>query len=129
MTVQGLLGPFTLDEEIARFPAVAPSGRRSEILIKMPDLRVILVTMRSGTELHHHTAPGTITIQPLQGRFALVLDDGERELAPGMLVALEGGTGHAVRATEDGAFLLTIAWSGGAGDRDVHQLFHGSAQG
>ena len=33
-------------------------------------------------------------------------------LAGGGIVALAAGTRHAVRARTDGAFLLTIAWSG-----------------
>ena len=103
---------FDLDVEIARFPPTVPSGRRAETLLKTPRLRVVLVTMRAGAELREHTAPGPITIQPLRGRFTLLADGGEREMTTGTLAALEAGTRHAVRATEDGAFLLTIAWPG-----------------
>jgi quercetin dioxygenase-like cupin family protein len=103
---------FDLDAEIARFPPAVPSGRRAETLLKTPRLRVVLVTMRAGAELREHTAPGPITIQPLQGRFTLLVDGGERELATGTLAALEPGARHAVRAIVDGAFLLTIAWPG-----------------
>jgi quercetin dioxygenase-like cupin family protein len=103
---------FDLTAEIERYSPEIPSGRRSETLIKTPGLRVVLVTMRVGTELHEHVAPGPITIQPIQGRFALILEDGEREAAPGTLLTLGGETRHAVRAIEDGAFLLTIGWRG-----------------
>ena len=37
-------------------------------------------TMRAGAELHEHVAPGPITLQPLRGRFALILEDDEREI-------------------------------------------------
>lgn len=103
---------FDLNVEIERYPPNVPSGRRSETLLKTPSLRVVLVTMRAGTELHDHVAPGPITLQPLQGRFMLILEGGEREVAVGTLMTLEGDTRHAVRAIEDGAFLLTIAWRG-----------------
>ncbi len=112
MSTDGVLGQFIFRDEIERFPPTGPSGRRSETLLKTPSLRVVLVTMRAGTELHAHTAPGPITVQPLQGRFALALEGVEREVEVGMVIALEGGTRHAVRALEDGAFLLTIAWPG-----------------
>jgi hypothetical protein len=40
------------------------------------------------------------------------VDGDEREISDGMLVALDAQTRHAVRALEDGAFLLTIGWTG-----------------
>jgi quercetin dioxygenase-like cupin family protein len=109
---------FDLNAEIERYSPGVPSGRRSETLIKTPGLRVVLVTMRAGTELHEHVAPGPITLQPIQGRFALILEDGEREAAPGTLLTLAGETRHAVRAIEYGAFLLTIGWGGDERERN-----------
>ncbi len=98
--------------EIARFPPDGPSGRRSEILLKTDSLRVVLVTMRAGTELQEHTAPATIAVQPLAGRFIFSAGAEEREIVPGDLISVEGKVRHAVRALEDGAFLLTIGWPG-----------------
>lgn len=116
MRIDGVLGRFDLGEEIARLSPDLPSGRRSETLVKTTNLRVVLVTMRAGTELREHTAPGVITVQTIQGRFALLVDGTVHELAVGRVIALEGNTRHAVRAVEDGAFLLTIAWPGAAGE-------------
>jgi quercetin dioxygenase-like cupin family protein len=99
-------------EEATRFPPHEESGRRAETLLKTPDLRVVLVTMREGAELAKHTAPGTITVQPLQGRFLFSTTEAEQELAPGSLVSVAGGVRHAVRCLEEGAFLLTLAWPG-----------------
>lgn len=112
MTGLAFLTHIDLNAEIERFPPDVPSGRRSETLLKTPSLRVVLITMRAGAELHEHVAPGPITLQPLRGRFALILEDDEREITVGTLTALPGKTRHAVRAIEDGAFLLTIAWLG-----------------
>jgi quercetin dioxygenase-like cupin family protein len=112
MAAQETLKQFDLNAEIERFPPDVPSGRRSETLLKRPNLRVVLITMRAGTELHEHVAPGPITVQPLQGRFTLIVEGGKHEIAPGTLVTLEGDIRHAVRAIEDGAFLLTIGWGG-----------------
>ncbi len=113
MTEGEFIEQFDLNAEIERFPPDVPSGRRSETLIKTPRLRVVLITMRAGIELHEHLAPGTITVQPIRGRFAFTAGDDEREIVAGMLLSVEGGVRHAVRALEDGAFLLTIGWSGG----------------
>lgn len=112
----GILTRASLDGEIARLTPDTPSGRRSETLLKTPTLRVVLVTMRGGTELHEHTAPGVITIQALQGRFAVTVEGEEREMATGAFIALDADVRHAVRAIEDGAFLLTIAWTADPGE-------------
>ena len=112
MTAPTTIAQFDLDAEMARFPPGGVSGRRAETLLKAPDLRVVLVTMQAGAELQEHTAPGTIAVQPLRGRFVFSAGGEERELAVGALVSVAGGVRHAVRAISDGAFLLTIAWSG-----------------
>jgi quercetin dioxygenase-like cupin family protein len=113
MARQENITQFDLNAEIERFPPDVPSGRRSETLIKTSGLRVVLITMRADTELHEHVAPGTITVQPIRGRFAFTAGDDEREIVPGALISVEAGVRHAVRALEDGAFLLTMGWSGG----------------
>jgi quercetin dioxygenase-like cupin family protein len=95
MTTPGVLGRFDVEKEIARFPPDGPSGRRSETLLKTPSLRVVLITMRAGTELAEHSAPGPITVQPLQGRFTLNVEGEEQEITPGTLVAVEERTPHA----------------------------------
>lgn len=109
-----VLGQVNLDEEIRRFPPDGASGRRAETLLKTPHLRVVLVTMRVGAELAEHAAPGPITVQPLRGRFAFLVEGEVRALAPGTLLSVDRRIRHRVRALEDGAFLLTIAWPGDA---------------
>jgi quercetin dioxygenase-like cupin family protein len=112
MAAPNILRSVDLHEEIARFSADVPSGRRSEILVKTPTLRVVLVTMKAGTESHEHAVEGPITIQALQGAFSVSAGGEQLEVKEGGFVALEGGVSHAVRAIEDGAFLLTISWQG-----------------
>ncbi|MEZ4500109.1 MAG: cupin domain-containing protein [Thermomicrobiales bacterium] len=114
MSQPNIVRSVHLDEEIDRYPVRTPSGRRSEILVKTPTLRVVLVTMTAGTESQEHAVEGTITIQALRGRFDIVIDDVAHPVPAGDLFALEGGVRHAVRAVEDGAFLLTIPWHGSA---------------
>ncbi len=113
MEVQGMaqeiLGEFNLGAEIEHFaPGSTGAGRRAETLIKHDRLRVVLVTMRTGAALHDHTAPGPITIHPVRGSFAVTVGGEERRLDAGHLISIEAGVTHAVRALEDGAFLLTI---------------------
>ncbi len=123
MTV-AVFGPFILADEIERFaPGMGESLRRAETLVKTDRLRVVLVTMKQGATLHDHTAPGPITIQALQGRIRVSVNDDVHEMASGTMIAIEANTIHAVEAVEDGAFLLTISWPPRATEDD-HQPHH-----
>lgn len=105
-----------LSAEIERLaPGTTAAGRRAETLLKEDRLRVVLVTMLAGKQLDEHTAPGPITIQTLRGRMTVSAGEETWDLGPGALIALDAGVRHAVRAAEDGAFLLTIVWPGGEG--------------
>lgn len=111
-----ILGRFDLGAEIARLaPGDNAAGRRAETLIKDDRFRVVLITMRAGSHLQEHTAPGPITIQALRGDFAVTVGDEESPLPAGGLISLAAGIEHAVRAVSDGAFLLTIGWAPGWG--------------
>ena len=105
------IGLYDLNAEIERFPPDPGSvaRHRAEILIKTQTLRVVLVTMLSGGEMHEHAAPGPITIQVLRGSIRLTIDDVAQDLDAGQLISLAGGVEHAVDGLVDGAFLLTIA--------------------
>ena len=109
-------GPARLDAEIATYQPdeSSASGRRSEILVKTDDLRVLLVTMREGATLAEHSAPGTITIHVIEGEMAVEADGTTHDLAAGGIISLASGVRHSVLARSNGAFLLTIAWSGRA---------------
>ena len=89
------------------------SGKRSQILIKSNEMRVVLIRMRSGGDLREHSAPGQITLHALSGRFAVNVGADEHVLIPDSLLAIDGGVRHSVECKEDGAFLLTIAWPQG----------------
>lgn len=117
MPDERILGLHTLITEIERYePGTSKSGRRAETLIKTDDLRVVLVTMQADAMLQEHLSPGTITIQALTGRFAVGVGDDEMLVDAGSLLTLAAGVSHSVRATEPGAFLLTIAWHGSSSD-------------
>jgi quercetin dioxygenase-like cupin family protein len=106
-------GVFNLTDEIERFqPGETHAGRRAETLVKTEHLRVVLVTMHAGAVLQEHAAPGPITIQALTGRFTVTGNGETVDLPAGSLAAFAEGVRHSVAATDEGAFLLTIAWPG-----------------
>lgn len=120
-------GTFDLDAVMMEFPPdpASASLRRAEILVKTDTLRVVLITMLKGSKLHDHAAPGPITIQVLEGRMNVSVEDTSQVLHAGELVAMGPGVVHAVEAIEEGAFLLTIAHLSRipdqGGDEDVPQ--------
>jgi quercetin dioxygenase-like cupin family protein len=82
-----------------------PSGRT---LLKEQDLRIVLVALKAGGRMQEHSASGPSSIQAIEGSMRVHLEDGQVELSPGSLVALESAVRHDVEALEDSAFLLTI---------------------
>lgn len=92
------------------------SGRSSKTLAKYPDFRIVLVLMKSGSEMKEHHADARISIQTIQGRVRLQLSDQALELGSGELMCLESGIAHDVKALEESAFLITVSWPGGSAE-------------
>jgi len=90
-----------------------PTGRSSKTLVKYADLRIVLIAMKANTRMHEHTAAGRISVHALEGLIRLHLPERVVELSAGHLLALDQCVPHDVEATEDSAFLLTIAWPEG----------------
>jgi quercetin dioxygenase-like cupin family protein len=111
MADNSVLAQHSLTDEIERFrPGDNEAGRRAEILVKEDDLRVTLVTMRSGVELDEHAVPVSLSIQVLSGQFEVHYDQDTARLVAGDFIALRKNVRHTVRSLEDGAFLLTLGW-------------------
>jgi quercetin dioxygenase-like cupin family protein len=92
------------------------SGRSSKTLAKYPDLRIVLVLMKPGSEMKEHHADARISIQTIQGSVRLQLADQAVELGVGELMCLESGIHHNVKATEESALLITVSWPGGTAE-------------
>ena len=113
MGTDAVLARHSLPEKSEQLqPRDDEAGRRAEILVKEDDLRVTLVTMRTGVQLDEHAVPVSISIQVLSGRFEVIYDGQSDTLGAGGLIALRKNVPHTVRAVEDGAFLLTLGWPG-----------------
>lgn len=86
------------------------TGRSSKTLAKYPDLRIVLVAMKSNTRMHEHTAVARISVHSLSGHIRLRLPEELVDLPAGHLLTLDRCVPHDVEATEDSAFLLTLSW-------------------
>ena len=77
-------------------------------ILKRPGIRVVLVALKAGGQMHEHHADSPITIQVLQGRIRFDVGGQTLELPPGHLVGVAESLPHRVLGVEDSAFLLTI---------------------
>jgi quercetin dioxygenase-like cupin family protein len=85
-------------------------GHTADTIVKYPDLRIVLITMRAGAQLKEHRTAGSISVQTLSGHIALRTPDGIEDLPVGQLLTVAGDVPHSVDAIDDSTFLLTIAW-------------------
>ena len=92
---------------------LSTTGRVGKTLVKEGALRITQVVLRKGSPLGSHQIAGPVSIQVLRGRLRLTTTDGELELEPGDLVALDAGVAHAAEALSDCVLLITMAMQGG----------------
>ena len=112
-------GPFecgafvNLDEELAQLSADASikeeAGRRSKMLAKYPEFRIVLITMKDGSRWEDHKTSSRISVQVLRGHIRFHTPHGAFDLHTGGLLALDPGIVHSVDSLEESAFLLTLS--------------------
>jgi quercetin dioxygenase-like cupin family protein len=78
--------------------------------VKNQDFRIVLTVMKADAFLHEHKTSGRISVQVLSGHIQMHVQDKVFDLRAGHLLALDRAVPHDVKALEDSAFLLTLAW-------------------
>lgn len=101
-----------LNEEVARLQDDASSkgeaGRKSKILLKYLEFRIVLIAMKAGSKWEGHKTNARIFIQPLRGHIRFRTPSGTFDICPGQLLTLDPGVVHSVDSQEESAFLLTL---------------------
>lgn len=111
---------FDLEAEIAHLKSEETWQRESHnanTLVKEPDLRIVLITMKRGAQLAQHTTAGRLSIQVLDGEILVRLPDRVVDVPAGGLLALDRGIAHDVEARDESSFLLTLIWPGEESER------------
>jgi len=86
------------------------TGQNARTLIKYDTLRVVLVALKAGKSLEEHRTEGRISVQVLSGHVEIKASGRTFNLRAGGLLALDRNQPHDVRALQESAVLLTIAW-------------------
>ena len=105
------LNQVDLNWEIARLQSEAnsESGRKSKMLVKHPEFRIVLITMRAGSRWEDHKTSVRICLHVLRGDIRFHTANGAFDLRPGQLLTLPPSVVHSVDALEESAFLLTLS--------------------
>ena len=109
---QADLNHIDLNQEITRLQAEASSeesGRKSKMLVKHPEFRIVLITMRTGSRWEDHKTNARICLHVLRGDVRFHIANDAFDLRPGQLITLAPGVVHSVDAVEESAFLLTLS--------------------
>jgi quercetin dioxygenase-like cupin family protein len=85
------------------------AGRSARTLVKYPDLRIVLVSMKAGTRFKPHKTSARFAILMLAGHVRLHLLDATVEVPRGELLALDRDVSHDVEAIRQSTFLLILA--------------------
>ena len=104
-----LISPETpviqLKEQIA-YPA---SGILSKVLWKNDHCQYSLFCLAPDTEISEHTSPHNATIQVLEGTGSLTLKGENIPLSLGVFIFMAANAPHALAATSNLAFMLTLS--------------------
>jgi quercetin dioxygenase-like cupin family protein len=87
---------------------VADNGIVSKSIVENDHHKIVHFTLAPGQELSEHTASVPAVIQILGGEGAVVLDGVEYEARPGKLYYMPADLKHAVQASGELVFLLTM---------------------
>jgi quercetin dioxygenase-like cupin family protein len=101
-----------LNAEVHRLHAETTwsTGQNARTLVKYDSLRVVLMALQAGRKVPEHKTEGRLSVHVLSGHLEVKAAGRTFNLRPGALLALDSNLAHDVRALEESAVLLTVAW-------------------
>ena len=90
-------------------------GRAAKTLAKTDGLRVTLVLLKMGATLNPESTAGGASLHVLDGRMRVDAEGQQWDLGPGDVMVLGENLREPVTATQEAAFIVTVAWPAGAG--------------
>jgi quercetin dioxygenase-like cupin family protein len=116
VSAQGMVYRLPLEiESLKQDLAHTTGGRAAKTLVKSRNLRVVLITVRSGSTIDPHAIAGGALLHVLEGRIKIHLADTGGEARAGDVVVLNQNLRQPVEALEKATVLAMVAWPDGAG--------------
>jgi quercetin dioxygenase-like cupin family protein len=95
--------------ELRRDPGFERDGRAGAIMMKTPELRVILECLDAGSTLASHVIHGPAMLQVIEGELRLETDVTGHRIRAGDMVSLPRDIARKVIAMQPSSFLLTLS--------------------
>lgn len=112
---RSLTGPamaFDLQLELATLqqePSWQRNDRNARTLVEEPDFRMVLTALKLGAKLQPHQTAGWVSILVTEGQLRVGVEGSDIDVPAGSVLVLARGERHAVEATDDSAFVVTVA--------------------
>jgi quercetin dioxygenase-like cupin family protein len=104
-----LNAPESFSDQLQDKIQYAETGIFSKVLLKLPHCQYTLFCLAAGTDIVEHTSTQNAVVQVLEGNGILTLEGEEITLEPGVFVFMSANAPHALKASENLAFLLTLS--------------------
>jgi quercetin dioxygenase-like cupin family protein len=88
-------------------PAWKKYDRNGITVFKSEKLAIVLTCLHENASIIDNTVDGLLTIQVIQGKVIVRLDDGHLDLKGGQIITIHPGIRHTVEAVTEAAILLT----------------------
>jgi quercetin dioxygenase-like cupin family protein len=83
-------------------------GPQAHLLSDSPDARLVGFALRAGQEIKEHRSPSQLLVQVIDGSLVFTVAAQSLTLHAGMVLQVEAGAPHSLRATSDTLMLLVM---------------------
>jgi len=101
--------PQSLVTQLKDKIAYAETGILSKVLLKTVYCQYNLLCLAAGRDIAEHTSSRNAVVQVIEGQGTLTLEGQDIPLEPGVFVLMPANAPHALKATDNLAFLLTLS--------------------
>lgn len=101
-----------LKSRIKKEESYLKGDRNAITLFKSDYMRIVLIALHEGAEMKTHQAPGTISVQVLEGLISFITEQKKTERIEGQGLMLHAKIPHSVMAIKESIFLLTLSVMG-----------------